>query len=465
MSKVMRKTILSAVILGASMSTNAAGFSAVINGNDSGAGSLRHALETKQASVVYILPSISTINLESTLNYNDTKGLRLIGSGQTLSLAKNATLLSINEGADLYVSNLRLEGKPGAYDISNRADLEGEVAGKGIFVDVRDDQTGTVNVSLRNVHVEGFANHGVHISDCSLADKCGSGSGGGGQGSPASVDVRMINSSIADVGNGKFDADGLRVDDRGEGDIYFYSRNSTFTNVGADGVELDEGNEGSIFIDVIRTKFTDNGGYCDPDLLGAYVSDGEYDEGEVQESEIPALPSGTLDDTCFEREVSLYDDGSVEEYEIVLDLDDGIDLDEAGEGSLYAFMVASTISGNLDEGVDFDEEGPGSIDSAFIRTVAKENKDDGFKLSEEDEGDVNVIVSRSKSLDNGGEGFTLEEADDGDLDAIVVRTTSTGNKKKDKDQFEAVQEDEGQGTLRVIKSNITGYTLEGVDQI
>lgn len=464
MNTAMKKTMLSAAILSASMGTSAGGFSAVINSNDSGVGSLRHALETKQASVVYILPSIRTIHLESTLNYDESKSLRLIGSGQTLSLAKNETLLSINEGADLHVSNLRLEGKPGAYDISNRADLDGEVAGKGIFVDVRDDQTGTVNVSLRNVHVEGFANHGVHISDCSLADKCGSGSGGGGEGSPASVGVRMINSSIADVGNGKFDADGLRVNDRGDGDIYFYSRNSTFTKVGADGVELDEGNGGSIFVDVIRTEFTDNGGYCDPALLGAYESDGEYDEGEIQASEIPTLPTGTLDDTCFEREVSLYDDGSVEEYEIVLDLDDGIDLDEAGEGSLYAFMAGSTIAGNLDEGVDFDEEGPGSIDSAFIRTVAKDNNDDGFKLSEEDEGDVSVIVSRSKSLDNGGEGFTLEEADNGDLDAIVVRTTSTGNKKKDKDQFEAVQEDEGHGTLQVLKSNIAGYTLDGVDK-
>ncbi len=461
----MKKSILGAAILSASMGADAAGFATVWNGNDSGVGSLRHALETKQASVVYIQPHVDIVNLESTLNYDETKRLRVIGSGQTLLLAKNATLLSINEGADLSLSNLRLEGQPGAYDISNRADLNGEVAGKGIFVDVRDDQTGTVSLTLRNVEVEGFANHGVHVSDCSLADDCGSGSGGGGEGSPASVSVRMINSTIADVGNGKFDADGLRVDDRGAGDIYFYSRNSTFTKVGADGVELDEGNDGSVYINVIGTRFVDNGAYCDPALLGAYESDGEYDEGEVQENEIPPAPSGTLDDTCFEREVSLYDDGSVEEYEIVLDLDDGIDLDEAGDGGLYTIMIGSTIEGNLDEGVDFDEEGPGSIDSAFIRSIANDNNDDGFKLSEEDEGDVQVVVIKATSVDNGGEGFTLEEADDGNLDAIVVGTTSTGNKKKDKDQFEAVQEDDGQGTLRVINSDITGYTLEGVDQI
>lgn len=465
MATVMKKAILSAAIMGASLNANAAGFSTVINGNDEGKGSLRYALETEKANVVYILPSVDVINLESTLNYDETKGLRLIGSGQTLLLTQNETLLSINEGADLQVSNLRLEGKPGAYDVSNRGDLNGEVAGKGIFVDVRDDQTGTVNLTLRNVAVEGFANHGVHVSDCSLSDSCGSGSGGGGEGSPASVSVSMINSSIIDVGNGKFDADGLRVDDRGEGDIYFYARNATFTNVGADGVELDEGNDGSVYINVIGSKFTDNGAYCDPELLGSYESDGEFDEGEVQESEIPAIPSGTLDDTCFEREVKLHDDGSVEEYEIALDLDDGIDLDEAGEGGLYTIMIRSTITGNLDEGVDFDEEGPGSIDSAFIRSIAQNNKDDGFKLSEEDDGDVDVFVKKAKSLDNGGEGFTLEEAGEGNLDALVIRTTSTGNKKKDKDQFEAVQEDEGQGTLRVIKSDITGYTLEGVGQL
>jgi hypothetical protein len=80
--------------------------------------------------------------------------------------------------------NLAFEG-PGGWDIENRSDLG--AAGKGIFVDLRDDQTGTVEIELVNVTVTGTAGHGIHVSDCTLADECGGGSGGAGEGSPASI--------------------------------------------------------------------------------------------------------------------------------------------------------------------------------------------------------------------------------------------------------------------------------------
>lgn len=105
-------------------------------------------------------------------------------------------------------------------------------------------------MNLKNVSVSNVANHGIHISDCSFADDCGSGSGGGGDGSNASVSVLFNGVTIDNAGNGKFDADGLRVDERGIGSIYFKSFASTFKNVGADGVELDEGDEGSIYTQV-----------------------------------------------------------------------------------------------------------------------------------------------------------------------------------------------------------------------
>ena len=326
-----------------------------------------------------------------------------------------------------------------------------------------------MNVSLRDVQVVGFANHGVHISDCDLADDCGAGAGGGGNGSPASVYVSMVNSTVADVGNGKFDADGLRVDDRGEGDIVFFSRNSVFTNVGADGVELDEGDNGSIYTDFIKTEFTYNGNYCDPSLMESFLPsepEGEFDEGAVTPGQIPSAVTGSLDYTCIERVVDLYDDGTVEAYEFALDLDDGIDLDEAGEGGIYSLMIKSTIKFNLDEGVDYDEEGPGGIEAGFVKNLAEDNNDDAFKLSEEDEGDVGVFVKRTKALNNGGEGFTFEEEGDGNLDAVVILTTASGNKKSNKDGIEAVQGDAGEGTLQLIKSDIPdGLKLEGVTQI
>lgn len=462
-----KKTILAGCILAASSAAQAGAFAVVTNGSNDGPGSLRDALEKQHAQTVFIVPSVAMVDLDSTLNYNGTRGLKLLGTGQTLKLDKNETLLSINQGADLFISNLKLEGKPGYFSIENRGDLNGETAGKGIFIDVRDDQTGTVNLNMRGVEVRGFANHGVHVSDCSLADDCGAGAGGGGEGSPASISVTMVNSTIADVGNGKFDADGLRVDDRGEGDISLFARNARFEHVGADGVELDEGNAGSIYADILSSTFKSNGNYCNPNLLEAYLPsepEGEFDEGEVTVEQIPQAVTGSLDDTCFERTVSLYDDGSVEEYEIALDLDDGIDLDEADDGSIYSLMINSVIAYNLDEGVDYDEAGNGDIEAAFIKNRGFENNDDAFKLSEEDDGNVSVLVVKTEAIDNGGEGFTFEEEGDGNLDAIVVKAVASGNKKSKKDGIEAVQEDAGTGSLLLIKSDIPdGLKLEGVE--
>lgn len=48
---------------------------------------------------------------------------------------------------------------------------------------------------------------------------------------------------------------------------------------------------------------------------------------------------------------------------------------------------------------------------------------------------------------------------------LLLKEPLINSMKKDKDQFEAVQEDEGYGVLEVIKSDITGFTLEGIEQI
>jgi len=274
---------------------------------------------------------------------------------------------------------------------------------------------------------------------------------------------------VEDAGNGKFDADGLRVDDRGEGDIYLFARNSTFTRVGADGVELDEGDDGHVYARITRTEFSDNGAYCDPDLLAPYLpaeDEGEFDESEqVTEADIPPAVSGSPDDSCFEREVSLFDSGFLEEFEFGIDLDDGIDFDEAGPGSLVTTMIGSVIRGNLDEGVDFDEAGDGDARVRLIRTQAYDNADDGFKISEEDAGDVVGIARRVLARDNGGKGLVFEEEDAGDLFLGVTASFTANNDDSDDTGIEAVQEDDGQGTLRVRGSRITdGIDTEGVEQ-
>jgi len=460
-------SILSTAVL-AAPPAHGAGVAFVTNGRDAGTGSLRHALEVQQANYVIISRSVSDIEILSTLEYTAETPVTIHGRGQTVRSPMNTTLLAVTQGADLTVSNVDFAG-PGGFSITNRGDL-GQTAGKGIFVDVRDDQEGEVSLTLRNVGVSGVANHGIHVSDCSLADDCGAGGGGGGAGSPASIVLHLDRVTVDGAGNGKFDADGLRVDDRGDGSIYASIRRSRFVNAGADGVELDEGDDGDVYAQIRHSDFSDNGGYCDPDLLAPFLPDpdeAEFDESEqITEAEIPPAVSGSPDDGCFEREVDIYDSGFVEAYEFGIDVDDGIDFDEADDGALVASVKHSTIGGNLDEGVDFDEEGEGYAWIGLVRAHAFGNADDGFKVSEEDGGSVIGSARRVVSENNGGKGVVFEEADDGDLFLSVIASRTANNDDSDDTGIEAVQEDEGTGKLRVRASDIAdGIDTDGVDEI
>lgn len=446
--RLRQRVIVLGVALLFAGSAQAGGKYKVTNADDDGEGSLRYGLEVEQASKIEIDRKVGTIEILSTLTYAGEKSLSIKGRGATVMTDLNVTLLALTRGADLKIDDLHFVG-PGGFDIMNRGDL-GMDAGKGIFVDVRDDQTGTVKLDLKKVSVRGVANHGIHVSDCSLADDCGSGGGGGGDGSPASISVKLDQVTVDDAGNGKFDADGLRVDERGEGDIKFDAKNSTFINVGADGVELDEGNDGNIIVKVKKSDFSANGIYCDPAILERYLPDpdeAEYDESEkVTENDIPGPVSGSPDDSCFEREVDLYDSGFVEAYEFGIDVDDGFDIDEAGDGSLVAKVDRSSINDNFDEGLDFDEEGDGSVFIDLDRTEANGNTDDGYKVSEEDEGGVYGKLKRVVAISNDGNGIVLEEADEGDLAFSVDKTETIGNADAG---IEAVEEDEGSLAARL----------------
>jgi hypothetical protein len=438
----------------------------VTNGKDSGEGSLRAALEAvskQEAPAQILVVTDGDIEIASTLTYTGKAPLAIYGKGQTVKTKADTTLLALTEGADLTVNGLDFEG-PGGFDIKNRGK-----DGKGIFIDMRPDQTGVVTLVLEDVKVSGVAYHGVHISDCDLADDCGAGRGGKGGGSPASIVVRLSEVKISDVGNGRFDADGLRVDERSAGDILFYAQDSTFEKVGADGVELDEGQEGSVFATAVDSKFEDNGAYCDPKILKAFLpkeDEGEFDDGEKAETDIPGAVTGSPDDACIEREVELYESGSVKEYEFGIDTDDGFDIDEAGPGDLWALIVGATVTGNLDEGLDFGEEDEGGIKFAAWRTTAKDNTDDGIKIVESEGGSVEALLHKVTSKDNGGKGGVFEQRDAGDLTVVVDQSETGNNDDGDKTGLEVVQDGEGEGTLTVRTSEIAdGIDAENVEII
>ncbi len=431
-----------------------------------GDGTLRHALSLATAGEVdrIVVATEGDIQIRNGLSYGGSQALSIVGTGQTVLGANDATLLTSLGGGDLSIMGLSFQG-PGGFSINERSDIDG-VSGKGIFVDVPDGATGTISLYLTNVAVSQVGNHGIHVSDCTLADACGGGQDGSGDGSDASIALLLQNVTIDDAGNGKFDADGLRIDERGPGSVHLSVDGSLFTNVGADGVEVDEGQAGSVFATVTNTTFTANGNYCDPSILDAFMPDadeGEFSDGEASLDDIPSAERGSPDDGCFELEYDLYDSGSVEAFEIGIDLDDGIDFDESGSGSIFASMVDVAITDNLDEGLDFDEADEGNIIINIIDSVATGNRDDGFKVSEEDDGGIVTIVSNSTAMENGGKGFVFEAEDDSALFADFNGVSTLNNDDGDDTGLELVNEGENSGFANVSNSSIAdGIDADGV---
>ena len=438
----------------------------VTSASDRGDDTLRQALSLASEGEIdsIVVATESDINIKNGLAYLGSQPISIVGTGQTIFGKSDVTLLTSSGGGDLSITGLSFKG-PGGFSINERSDIDG-VSGKGIFVDVPDGATGTISLHLTNVTVSQVGNHGIHISDCTLADECGGGQDGSGDGSDASITALLQNVTIDDAGNGKFDADGLRIDERGPGSVHLSVDSSLFTNVGADGVEVDEGQAGSIFATVTSTSFTSNGGYCDPSILDAFMPDadeGEFSDGEASLDDIPSAERGSPDDGCFELEYDLYESGSVEAFEIGIDLDDGIDFDESGSGSVFTSMVGVSITGNLDEGLDFDEAGEGNIFINIIDSVATGNTDDGFKVSEEDDGGIIAIVANSTAMENGGKGFVLEAEDDGALFADFSGVTTSNNDDGDDTGLELVNEGENSGFANVTNSSIAdGIDADGV---
>lgn len=363
----------------------------VTSTNDSGEGSLRAAFDAAASAgtaAQIVIMVDGTIEITSTLAYGGTAALALIGNGQTIASAQNVTLLAATQGADLTVMGLAFEG-PGGFDIEARGDLDGP-AGKGIFVDVRDDQTGTVTLRLEDVSVTGTAGHGIHISDCTLADDCGGGAGGAGEGSDASVALMLNNVAVIDTARGRFDADGVRVDERGNGGVTFMAVDSVFEGVGADGIELDEGQDGSVIATIINSAFQRNGDYCDPARLGQFMPD--EDEGEYDE-EGPGDIGVTFINTTG-------DDNT----------DDAFKMSEADEGGVFGTVHNASASGNGGVGFVFEEEDKDDV-MVTLSNVATSGNDDGdlgLEIVQDDEGMGDAIVLNSDIADGiEVEGVTL----------------------------------------------------------
>lgn len=435
----------------------------VTSAADSGDGTLRAALEAAAArntgpDTIFVATD-QDITLTTPLFYDGADPLFLTGRGQAIRASGDFAILTTTRAQDLTINHLRLLGT-GGYSI----EAQGPVGAPGLLVDVPEDATGMVHLRLTNVEVSGTAGHGIHISDCTLAEECGGGEGGEGGGSEAGISVSLMDVVVRDTAFGRFDADGIRVDERGPGDILFHATGLVVEGVGASGVELDEGQEGHVHATASGGGFVDNGAYCDPALLAAFLPDrpeAEFDVGQAPADTIPAPVTGSPDDGCFEREVDLYDDGSVEAYEFGIDVDDGFDIDEDGPGDIVATFHGTAMTGNFDEGFDFDEAGLGDVEAAFVFVFAADNVDDGIKISESGLGDLVGTVTTSELINNGGVGIVYEEEDDGDLHLVILRSATVGNDSGALG-IEAVQYGDGDGFVSVIDTEVAdGIEVDG----
>jgi hypothetical protein len=201
------------------------------------------------------------------------------------------------------------------------------------------------------------------------------------------------------------DFDGVRVDDGGAGGVSASVTRTVVTGNLADGVEYDERDAGHVISYAAFSTFSANG------------------------------ESGTTGDGLE-------------------DLDDGFDIDEAGDGNLVATFYRVDVEDNRDEGLDLDEEGKGDAKLRVTRVNANRNEDQGVKIDESNDGSLTASIYRSTVNDSlSQDGIEFTEEDDGDLDARIWRSTVTGN---DDAGVKGEQQPTGSGTLRIVNSDLSG---------
>lgn len=198
----------------------------------------------------------------------------------------------------------------------------------------------------------------------------------------ASIDVTVTDSRFLGNGYSVSDRDGIRVNEGGDGSVTFRSWNSRTDNNAADGIELDETGGGDVSIDVRNTTITRNGIF-DPD-----------------------------------------------------DLDDGFDIDEAGDGSITGQVVASSANHNFEEGLDFNENGAGDLTVDLTDVEANFNREEGIDYEEDDDvaggghllAVMNRVTTHGNGVDGGDGGLKIREKGAGDLNVTLSNITATRNR-------------------------------------
>lgn len=366
----MNKTILALTISALSLSAHAKNTHAVHDENSLQSAITAANQDSSIAKIVF--KKNAYIPLTAPVLYTGTQALTLIGNGATINGENAGTfeLVVDNDGFEAAIT------EDGTLVFNTQSDLTiknltvKNSATRGIVVNVPEDAEGDdISITLQNVNVISSALFGLHIDDNTDAFDDGS------SGSAIGIDLEIYGSNFVDNGTGALDFDGIRVDERGEGDISSWIVRTHIDANGGDGIELDEAGNGSIFSTMNNVTLNNNGFYNEEDL------------------------------------------------------DDGFDIDEADDGSILVNLYKVEANNNLDEGLDFDEAGNGNINVTARRIVAEGNSDEAIKVDEEDAGDIAVNFAKITVHKSGDDGIQLTELGEGSIGGVLNKVSVSDSKK------------------------------------
>lgn len=443
------RTLLAAVAAGALTTTGlvaaavpagAAHVAHVTSDADAGPGSFRSAVAAANAdSAIEVIAFADdlAVDLSSAVEFTGSQDLEILGADSTLSGA------AVSPDTDTWDSGLFVATGGGDLTVRQLALADSFNNGLAVFLPAGADAAFTfdrlqvIDAQFHGVLVDGQSTTGYNTDDIIHGACTDPHAVDAGETIELDIDRTVITGAgqiegfdiTLDTGCPQ-DFDGLRVDQGGDGDIVASIQRSNFDGNLADGAELDETGDGSVDVLVSRSTFVANG--------------------------------ATEEIVCTDAAQCGDDTG-----ELIADLDDGFDIDEAGAGDLTGTISRTTVDANNDEGLDFDEAGEGSIDIVVDRVSAHDNADEALKASEEDGGDVIVSVDRSSFVGGGDDGTQLEEEGAGDIHVAVTRSTVTGN---DGDGVKVEESNSGGGSLSIDRSDLTGnaddaYSTDGVDDV
>jgi hypothetical protein len=340
------------------------------------------------------------ISLHAPVIYTGHQALTVYGNGSEIdgSLAGHfeldGNLTAITEDGSLVFNT--------ASNITIHKLTVSHSATRGIVINIpADAHDKDIEVTLDKVIISHSALYGLHIDD--NADDFDEGF----VGSDIGIDLKISQSSFIGNGTGAIDFDGIRVDERGKGDIHAVIMQTHIDGNGGDGIELDEAGEGDVYASMMHVTLNGNGFYN------------------------------------------------------AADLDDGFDIDEADAGSIEVNLFDVEVNDNQDEGLDFDEAGEGHIHAVLRKITAQNNFNEAIKIDEEDAGDIAARMTKIDASNNGDDGIQLTESGEGKIISNLHQVTADNNNKYGIKMEQWVVEDEEESIEPAGKLTVKRVEMSG----